>query len=514
MGRDGPADRVDVGQLALAVEAIQDGVAVYDAQARIVLVNERLLAITGYARQELVGQMALVLIPESLREELTPRMLAYADAPVPRALGDGLTSRIARKDGSTFDAEVANFPLHSFDGHLVVSSIRAIRDVSLEEIKLRGMLEANPDATMVCSPEGRIILSNAGAIRLFEREHIALFNQPLTSLFPSTYAPTLEKELCECHESAVAGELPAHTHSLELELVRADESVMPVEATITSLRTAQGLTLRVIVRDISERRRLQHEAEAKKDGFLATVSHELRTPLTSVLGYGELLEDLGEEDLSDHARSLLDVVVRNARRELRLVDDLLTMVQIGEGGFRLQPGHLDFYDLVLNAVEAAAPVAQRAEVHISVVKDDKCMPVVGDADRLGQAVDNLLTNSLKFSPAGGEVSVVLAADAGANSILLSITNEGVGIRAADVEHVFDRLYRGGNAVEAEKQGIGLGLSIVRSIVEAHRGDVSVRCTPTTTCFEVTLPRAPQVTAPGPVPTRQGAPLRTPGPAAG
>jgi PAS domain S-box-containing protein len=512
MSTDRPTDRMDVGQLALAVEAIQDGVAVYDARARIVLVNERLLDITGYARQELVGQAALLLVPESLREELTPRMLAYADAPVPRALGDGLTSRIARQDGSTFDAEVANFPLHSRDGHLIVSSIRPIRDVSLEEIKLRGMLEANPDATMVCSPEGRVILSNAGANRLFEREHIALFNQPLTSLFPSTYAPTLEKELAECHESAVAGDVPMETHSLELDLVRTDESVMPVEATITSLRTAQGLTLRVIVRDISERRRLQHEAEAKKDGFLATVSHELRTPLTSVLGYGELLGDLDEEDLSTHARSLLDVVLRNARRELRLVDDLLTMVQIGEGGFRLQPGHLDFHDLVLNAVEAAAPAAQRAEVHISVVKDEECIPVVGDADRLGQAVDNLLTNSLKFSPAGGEVAVVLSA--GAENITLSITNEGVGISAGDVEHVFDRLYRGGNAVEAEKQGIGLGLSIVRSIVEAHRGDVSVSCTPTTTCFEVNLPRAQQVTAPGPDPTRPGAPRRTPGPAAG
>jgi signal transduction histidine kinase len=242
------------------------------------------------------------------------------------------------------------------------------------------------------------------------------------------------------------------------------------------------------------------------------VSHELRTPLTSVLGYGELMADLGEEDLSDHARSLLDVVIRNARRELRLVDDLLTMVQIGEGGFRLQPGQLDFYDLVLDEVEAAEPAAQRAQVRISVTKDDECAAVVGDADRLGQAIDNLLTNSLKFSSAAGQVAVVLSADV--ETVTLSVTNEGMGIRAADVEHVFDRLYRGGNAVEEEKQGIGLGLSIVRSIVEAHRGDVRVSCTPTTTCFEVSLPRAPQVRAPGPGRTPQGAPRRTPGPAAG
>ncbi len=512
MGKDEPAGVLALGQLALAVEVIQDGVAVYDAQARIIIVNDRLLALTGHARDELVGQSVLTLIPEELRAELATRMKEYASAPVRRTLEDGLVTRIERKDGSTFDAQVANAPVQWAESPAVVATIRIIRDVSLEEIRRRGMLEANPDATMVCTPEGRMMLANAAATRLFEREHIVFFNQPVTSLFPVSHASELEEKLRECHESATEGRLPPETHVLDAEFIRSDESVVPVEITISSLRTAQGLMLRLVVLDISERRRLQREAEAEKDGFLATVSHELRTPLTSVLGYGELLEDLGEEDLSDHARSLLDVVVRNARRELRLVDDLLTMVQIGEGGFRIQPEQLNFYDLVHHAVQAAAPVAQRAQVRVSLVRDEECAQVIGDPDRLGQAVDNLLTNSLKFSPAASEVTVVLSADA--DMVTLSVTNEGTGIRAVDVEHVFDRLYRGGNAVEGEKQGIGLGLSIVRSIVEAHRGDVSVSCTPTTTCFEFRLPRAPQVTGPEHVQRLRGAPPRTPRPTAG
>lgn len=334
-----------------------------------------------------------------------------------------------------------------------------------------------------------MLLSNAAAIRLFEREHIMLFNQPLTSLFPRAAAPPLEKQLRACHAEAVADERPPTAHTLDLEVIRTDASVVPVEVTVTSLRTAEGLTLRVIVRDISERHRLQRESEAVKDGFLATVSHELRTPLTSVLGYGELLEDLGSDDLSAHARSLLDVVLRNARRELRLVDDLLTMVQIGDGTFRIHPSRVSFNDVVLDAVEASAPVAQRAKVSVTVVTPEEVAYIHGDADRLSQAIDNLLTNSLKFSPAHGIVTVTLAVDAETASV--SVTNQGDGIRAADVEHVFERLYRGDNAITAEKQGIGLGLSIVRSIVEAHGGEVDADCNTTTTRFEIRLPRAPE-----------------------
>ena len=478
---------MDVAQLKLAVEAMQDAVAVYDADARIVIVNDRLLAATGYAREELLGQPVLLLLAETLREELTPRMLAYAAAPVPRAIEDGLTTRIERKDGSTFDAQVANHPVHGTEGHLVVSSIRNIRDVSLEEIKLRGMLEANPDATMICTPEGRMILTNAGAIRLFEREHVALFNQAVSSLLASEDAPALETELRLCHESALARRMPPETHILESSVVRQDGSRVPVEITISSLNTAQGLTLRLIVRDISERQRLQRASEAKKDGFLATVSHELRTPLTSVLGYGELLEDLGRDDLSDHARRLLDVVLRNARRELRLVDDLLTMVRIGEGAFRMRAGHVNFHELARNAVEAAAPAAERAGVFLSIANGGEDAYVLGDADRLGQALDNLLTNSIKFSPAAGKVGVDVSADA--ETVSAAVTNQGEGIRDADVDHVFDRLYRGDNAIEGETPGVGLGLSIVRSIVEAHLGKVRAERTADTTCFTITLPRA-------------------------
>ncbi len=488
MSRD-ETTKLCVEQLGLALEASQDPVVVYDAQAHIVLVNERLLAATGYAAEELVGQPVLVLLPTALREQLTPRMLAYARDPVPRGIGEGPMGAIERKDGSTFEAQMANAPVATVGGDLVVSTIREVRHLSLDEIEFRGLLESNPDATLICTPDGNVVLSNSDAVRLFQQEHVAMFNQPLLSLFPSTQASSLTQWMRACCDASVAGLVPPDAPSLELDVVRRDESVVPVELSLSSLRTDQGLTYRVSVRDISERQRLQREAEAKKDGFLATVSHELRTPLTSVLGYGELLQDLEEGDLSEHARSLLDVVVRNARRELRLVDDLLMMVQIGDGAFRIQAGQVNLFELVQDAVEASVPAAERARLHVSVAQAGEDAFVQGDSDRLSQAVDNLLTNSFKFSPPASEVAVSLSADP--RAVTVSFTNQGEGIPSADVDHVFDRLYRGHNARVAETQGVGLGLSIVRSIVEAHHGSVSVTSTPTSTCFAIELPRAGQ-----------------------
>jgi PAS domain S-box-containing protein len=487
VGTQDPTGLLDVAQLSLAIELVQDAVAVYDDQARIVLVNDRLLAATGYARSDLVGHPALTLLPAALREELTPRMLAYAGDPVARRLGDGLASRIQCKDGSTFEAQIANSPTTAASGTLIMVTIRVAGSLSLEEIQFRGLLEGNPDATLICSPEGKVVLSNTSAQRLFGREHIEMFNQPLASLFPASSASALAMQMEHALECPASRPAATDSSGFDVDVVRRDDSVVPVEVSISEMPLDLGSTLRVVVRDIRERRRAQREAEAIKDGFLATVSHELRTPLTSVLGYGELLEDLGRDDLSDHARSLLDVVIRNARRELRLVDDLLVMVRIGDGAFRIQPSRINLSELVQDSVEAATPVARRSRVVLSLDAAGEDSFVLGDADRLGQAIDNLLTNSLKFSPEAGLVTVGLTADA--ETVRVAVTNPGGGIQGADVEHVFDRLFRGDNAVRGKKQGVGLGLSIVRAIIEAHGGEVSASCTATTTCFTIMLPLA-------------------------
>ncbi len=473
---------------------MHDAVVVYDQDAQICIANDRILAATGYTRDELVGQHVLSLMPTRLRNELTPRLTAYIENPVARAFGDGLEGAFVRKDGSTFAAQIANAPIRSTHGQLVVISIRDVENLSLDEIRFRGLLESTPDATLILDRDGRILLCNRRAELLFGRDRMQLFEQHTWQLFPSQDAATLQNRLRTYYAGILDGaphDEPAPT--LELDANREDGSSIPVELSIGALRTAQAPLVRVAVRDISERRRVEAEADRVKDIFLATVSHELRTPLTSVLGYTEVLRDLGPEDVSAEAQAFVEVIARNARREVRLVDDLLTLVSAGEGGLDIRPTKVDFLKVVLEAVEGATPVALAAGLPLTFVSVCDDAHLRGDADRLGQAVDNLILNAIKFSPAGCKVDIELRGDA--NHITVTVKDTGPGIPAEDISRVFERHFRGRQAVAAEKQGAGLGLPIVKSIVEAHQGTVGVQSSPGVgTLFQIRLPRSRRPTA--------------------
>jgi protein-histidine pros-kinase len=471
----------------MAAELMHDAVVAYDQHARIVVVNEPLLAATGYARDELLGQHALTLMPEHLREELAPRMAAFLRDPTARGFGKGLDVTIRRKNGTSFDADGANTPVRGPDGVLVMVTLRDVKDLSLDEIRFRGLLESAPDPTLILDSDGRIVLTNGQAEQFFGLDRIRMFDQTLKLLFPVHHMTVLLDRIRSCHRAALADTTGhAALPTFELEAARADQQVVPVEIQVAALPTTEGLLLRVAVRDISERQRLQAETDRIKDEFLATVSHELRTPLTSILGYAELLEDLGPDQVGGRARKFVDVIARGARRELRLVDDLLTLVWIANGDLSIRPALVDLRGVVMDAIESLKPAALDADVLVSFVTDGTDVHVRGDRDRLGQAIDNLVTNAIKFAPPDGHVHVDLGSEA--DMAALKITDNGPGIPEDDLAQVFDRLYRGKHAVKTETPGAGLGLPIVKAIIDAHHGKVNVTSAPGIgTCFEILLP---------------------------
>jgi signal transduction histidine kinase/HAMP domain-containing protein len=213
----------------------------------------------------------------------------------------------------------------------------------------------------------------------------------------------------------------------------------------------------------------EREAERAKDEFFALVSHELRTPLTAILGYVELL--LGEDDTGhgEHGRHL-EVIERNARRLLRLVGDLLFAAQVEAGSLLLEPGAVDLPQLVREAITPAQPLARQRgiELRAEVEPLPHCR---GDRDRLAQVLDNLVSNALKFTPPGGRVTVRLASER--DAALLAVQDSGLGIPQGEIPRLFDRFYRATNATARAVPGAGLGLTIVRAIVEGHRGVVHV-----------------------------------------
>jgi len=211
------------------------------------------------------------------------------------------------------------------------------------------------------------------------------------------------------------------------------------------------------------------EGERLKDEFFALVSHELRTPLTSIIGYLELVLD-DEEELSEEARRFLEVVERNAKRLLRLVGDMLFVAQVEAGRLSLESSEVDLNGVASDSVEAARPAAERAGVTLSL-EAEPVGRVLGDRDRFGQMLDNLISNALKFTPDQGRVDVRLA-DAGGHAVV-EVADTGMGIPDAEQQRLFERFFRASSATSRAVPGAGLGLTIVKTIVEAHGGTVGL-----------------------------------------
>ncbi|GAA3672262.1 sensor histidine kinase [Arthrobacter ginkgonis] len=222
-----------------------------------------------------------------------------------------------------------------------------------------------------------------------------------------------------------------------------------------------------------------------KDRFLSNVSHELRTPLTSILGYVDLLED--DPSLQPSARSGLQIVSRNARRLDRLVDDLLTAAA-DRLDLRSQP--LDLGRVVSSCVRSADLRAAAGDL---VLERDipSGIRVFGDPIRLGQVVDNLISNAIKYTPEGGRVHVALRLDRGGDgtqAAVVTVADTGIGMDAAELEHLFDRFFRAERVRRAAIAGVGLGMPITKELVEAHGGEIAVESEPGAgSTFTVRLP---------------------------
>jgi signal transduction histidine kinase len=267
--------------------------------------------------------------------------------------------------------------------------------------------------------------------------------------------------------------------------VARDGERMTVRLAVTRRAEADGTTSGyvVVATDVTSER----EAARLQDEFVSLVSHELRTPLTSVLGYLELLTD-GTDPLSDEQREYLTVIERNARRQLRLVGDLLLTAQVDAGRFSIAPQRVDAAEIVAAAAASAAPAAEAAG--IGLVPDVTSAELHADPVRLAQAVDNLVSNAIKFTPSGGTVRLGVRPGARGGAVLV-VADSGIGIPPDELSHLTNRFFRASTATRRAIPGVGLGLSITKAIIDAHGGTLEITSTlGEGTTFTVTLPASP------------------------
>lgn len=473
-----------LGEVALwrgVVDASPDAVLLIDDDGLIVSANKHCLEVFGVPPEDLVGQQVETLVPAAVRPGHPKRRASFEGVHGGRPMGL-LQLAAARADGTEFPAEISLAKVSTDEATYVCATVRDVSSRVLEQERFRSLLEAAPDAMVIVDEKAEIVLVNRQVVNLFGYEPDELLGRPIETLVPERYR--------QGHHALRDGFL-GHPgvrpmgSGRELYAVRKDGSEFAVEISLSPLLTEEGILVSAAVRDITERLRLQREADRLRDELVATVSHELRTPLTSIIGYVELMMDLGEEAISEPARRMLEVIERNANRELRLVNDLLDLSSIDVTTVE-EPQRVSLATIAASSVEGAVASSKSTPVSVQVPGG---LYVEGDPLRLAQVVDNLVANALKFSADGGEV--VVAGGRQGGEVWLEVRDRGTGIAAEELPRIFDRLFRSADAVRDQVPGAGLGLTIARAIVDAHHGRISATSTPGEgTIVRVVLPEAP------------------------
>lgn len=276
--------------------------------------------------------------------------------------------------------------------------------------------------------------------------------------------------------------------------VRKDGSRLTVCLNVTAVRDNDGhpLSFLSVVRDVTDRRAAEQalvfaldkeretnqrmlELDRAKGDFVSTVSHELRTPLTSIVGYTELLADDLSGNLTEMQHQLVERIDRNGERLLHLVEDLLTLARVEEGSLCLDHVECDLRDAVRVATDEVSHAAHQGRVALEVSLPRTPVPLEGDLAYLERLALNLVGNAVKFTPAGGRVEVDLRATD--DVAVLRVNDTGMGIPTEEQGQLFERFFRSSLATDNAIQGTGLGLHIVRSIAEAHHGQIDFESTP-------------------------------------
>jgi PAS domain S-box-containing protein len=347
--------------------------------------------------------------------------------------------------------------------------------------RLAAIVDSSDDAIIAKDLDGIISDWNSSAERIFGYRSEEVVGRPIHLLLPKERYAEEEQILATLRR----GERIEHFETVR---VRKDGARIQVSISVSPIRDASGRVVGAakIARDVTSRKAMEAEreqllaqeqesrAEAEranraKDAFLATLSHELRTPLSPIFVWVQLLREANlDEEKTEQA---LATIERSARSQAQLIDDLLDVSRIVAGKLRLNAQAVELAPVVRAAVDVVRPASEAKHISIQMILDTETGRVVGDADRLQQVVWNLVSNAVKFTPKGGRVQVILER---VNShVEIAVSDTGQGIPSRFLPHVFERFQQGASGPDREHGGLGLGLAIVRHIVELHGGTVFV-----------------------------------------
>ena len=480
----------------LLVEGVLDyAIFMLDPDGYVLTWNAGAERFKGYRADEIVGShFSRFYPPEALERGLPAHELEVAER-----LGSYEDEgwRV-RKDGSLFWANAVVTAMRDERGTLIGFS-KVTRDLTQRrgheeqlrqsEERFRLLVEGVSEyAIFMLDVNGKVATWNVGAQRIKGYTADEIVGQHLSVFYPQDVRDSgwPDYELQQATEQGSFVDTGWR--------VRKDGSRFWANVTITALRDAGGrlMGFAKLTRDLTETKRLEaielaneereqlldaersarmaaQRATRVKDEFLATLSHELRTPLSAILGWTQILLKGNNDTAPVDQRRAIEVIDRNARAQVQLIDDLLDLSRIMAGKVRLDLQQVSMPDVVQKAVASAMPAAHAKDIRVRSLLDPSNTVVTADGGRLQQVVWNVLSNAIKFTPKGGQVQVLLQR---VNShIELSVADSGIGIPASFLPLVFDRFSQRDSSTTRAHGGLGLGLAICKQLVELHGGTI-------------------------------------------
>jgi len=488
-------------RLQVVLASIGDGVIATDRDGQVRFVNPAAEAFTGWTAMAASGRPLAELL--DVVDGVTE---APVESPLDRALQERRTVAaggepvVRARGGAVHPVELVSAPLRDERGE-ISGGVLVLRDAAMRREGERAMREAyaeldrrvmertrllaqitasTPDLIHAQDLEGRILLANPAWLKARAMTEARVLGRRTLDLAPEPrYGRQSEAEdrrVIESGQSSVVEEQFAHNGGSRTYLTTKsplrDErgrivGLIGVATDITDRKRAE----RELERLFATEQRLREEAERAnraKDEFLAIVSHELRSPLNALRGWAHLLASTRPLDPALVERATA-AIKRSVEHQARLIDDLLDTARIMSGKLTLERRSVDLVEVVNAALELVRPLAATKHVELRATIDQPVIVVVGDSGRLQQVVTNLLSNAIKFTPENGVVETFIGR--AGNQVQLAVCDNGIGIAPEFLPHVFDRFTQADTSTTRRAGGLGIGLALVRHLVELHGGAV-------------------------------------------
>ncbi len=496
--------RESEARLATIIDSAMDAVISVDEEQRVTVFNPSAEAIFMYSADEVLGQSLAMLIPERFREAHRADVAAFGKTHVTtRSMGRLGSLRGLRSTGEEFPIEASISHTERNGQHFFTVILRDITERHRAEAKLReseekyrGLLESLDNSVVMVDADGRFNFANDEAARQLGSSAADLVGKTMHELFPQEYADrqmdTVRQVFREDapllleRQSFTGGRVRWYRTTIQpLHDDAGNVAFALINTTdITDLKHAQQeleefnrtLEQRVEERtaEVRQASRALEQASRAKDAFLANMSHELRTPLNGILGSSEILLAGYRGHLNERQRTFISTIDASGRHLLSLINDILDLSKIEADKLELHLESISIAEVCQASVAFIKELALKKGLAVTIAIDKGLDRIQADPRRLKQILANLLNNAVKFTPAGGSITLEARHNQENNSVELCVSDTGIGISAENQKLLFAPFTQLDNSISRSYEGTGLGLTLVRRLAELHGGSVSLQ----------------------------------------